>query len=140
MDLAQALLTPRNTAHRQYEALRAYLVECLPGPEVAQRYGYTYGALQQLVHQFRRQPDRQFFIDSPRPGVKTDDAVRQRIIVLRKQNLSIYELSHHPVPWRRCSRRKALRLQEEPAAEGNPGVLGPGWRAPLLLLCQQRSP
>jgi hypothetical protein len=93
MDLAQALLTPCTTAHRQYEALRAYLVERLPGPEVARRYGYTYGALQQLVHQFRRQPNRQFFVDSPRPGAKADDAIRQRIIELRKQNLSIYDIS-----------------------------------------------
>jgi hypothetical protein len=93
MDLAQLLLTPRNAAHRQYEALRAYLVERLPGPEVARRYGYTYGALQQLVHQFRQEPNRQFFVDSPRPGAKTDDAIRQRIIDLRKQNQSIYDIS-----------------------------------------------
>jgi hypothetical protein len=93
MDLAQLLLTPRNTAHRQYEALRAYLVDRLPGPEVARRFGYTYGSLQQLVHQFRREPNRQFFVDAPRPGVKTDDAIRQRIIELRKQNLSIYDIS-----------------------------------------------
>jgi hypothetical protein len=93
MDLAQLLLTPRNTAHRQYEALRAYLVDRTPGPEVAKRYGYTYGALQQLVHQFRRQPDRQFFVDSPKPGAKADDAIRQQIIELRKQNQSIYDIS-----------------------------------------------
>jgi len=93
MDLAQLLLTPRNTAHRQYEALRAYLVERMPGPEVAKRYGYTYGALQQLVHQFRRQPNRQFFVDSPRPGAKADGVIRQRIIDLRKQNQSVYDIS-----------------------------------------------
>lgn len=93
MDLAQLLLTPRNSAHRQYEALRAYLVERLPGPEVARHYGYTYGALQQLVHQFRREPNRQFFVDSPRPGVKADDAIRRSIIELRKQNQSVYDIS-----------------------------------------------
>ena len=93
MDLAQLLLAPRNAAPRQYEALRAYLVERLPGPEVARRYGYTYGALQQLVHQFRRQPNRQFFVDSPRPGAKADDVIRQRIIHLRKQNQSVYDIS-----------------------------------------------
>ena len=93
MDLAQLLLTPRNAAHRQYEALRAYLVERLPGREVAKRHGYTYGALQQLVHQFRRQPNRQFFVDSPRPGAKADDVIRQRIIHLRKQNQSVYDIS-----------------------------------------------
>jgi transposase len=93
MDLAQFLLTPRNSAHRQYEALRAYLVERLPGPEVARRHGYTYGTLQQLVHQFRRRPNRQFFVDSPRRGAKADDVIRHRIIELRKQNQSIYDIS-----------------------------------------------
>lgn len=93
MDLAQRLLIPRNAAHRQYEALRAYLVERLPGPEVARRYGYTYGALQQLLHHFRRRPDRQFFVASPRPGAKPDETIRQRIIQLRKQNQSIYDIS-----------------------------------------------
>jgi hypothetical protein len=93
MDLAQLFLTPQNTAHRQYEALRAYFVERLPGAEVARRFGYTVGSLQQLVHQFRQQPDRRFFADAPRPGIKADDAIRQRIIDLRKQNQSIYDIS-----------------------------------------------
>ena len=48
---------------------------------------------QQLVHQFRREPNRQFFVDSARPGVKADDAIRQRIIELRKQNQSVYDIS-----------------------------------------------
>lgn len=33
MDLAQAFLAPQNACHRQYEALRAYFVEQLPGPD-----------------------------------------------------------------------------------------------------------
>lgn len=93
MDLAQVFLTPQNARPRQYEALRAYFVEHRPGPEVAQRYGYTLGSLHQLVHQFRRQPRRPFFVDSPRPGAKADDALRQRIIQLRKQDQSIYDIS-----------------------------------------------
>ena len=63
MDLAQIFLAPRNATHRQYEALRAYFVERLPGPEVARRFGYTVGSLYQLCHQLRRQPDREFFVD-----------------------------------------------------------------------------
>ena len=85
MDLAQVFLAPQNTTHRQYEALRAYFVEQLPGPEVARRFGYTPGSLQQLVHQFRHQPKRSFFIDPTRPGVKADEAVRKQIVRLRKQ-------------------------------------------------------
>lgn len=93
MDFAQVFLSPRNTAHRQYEALRAYFVEQLPAAEVAHRFGYTPGSFHQLAHQFRNDPQRQFFVESPRPGVKTDDSVRQKIITLRKQNLSVYDIS-----------------------------------------------
>ena len=93
MDLAQLFLIPKNTTHRQYEALRAYFVEQLPAPEVARRFGYTRGSLHQLIHQFRRDPDRLFFLEPPRPGAKRNDLLRQRIIQLRKQNLSIYDIS-----------------------------------------------
>jgi hypothetical protein len=93
MDLAQVFLSPQNTAHRQYEALRAYFVEQLPAAEVAERFGYTVGSFHQLAHQLRNDPQRQFFVDNQRPGVKTSDTVREQIIQLRKQNLSIYDIS-----------------------------------------------
>lgn len=93
MDLANAFLTPENSKHRQYEALRAYFVEQLPAREVAKRFGYTVGSIHQLVHQFRQDPKRQFFAEPSRPGVKPDDAVRRSIVQLRKQNLSIYDIS-----------------------------------------------
>jgi hypothetical protein len=93
MDLADAFLSPRNTAHRQYEALRAYFVEQLPAAEVARRFGYTVGSFHQLAHQFRKDSQRPFFVDNPRPGVKTEDTVREQIVRLRKQNLSIYDIS-----------------------------------------------
>ncbi len=93
MDLAQAFLAPQNTTHRHYEALRAYFVEQLPAAEVAQRFGYTVGSFHQLAHQFRSNSEREFFVQTPRPGTKTDDAVREQIVRLRKQNLSIYDIS-----------------------------------------------
>lgn len=93
MDLAHVFLTPQNVAHRHYEALRAYFVEQLSGPEVARRFGYTPGSLHQLVHQFRQQPDRTFFAEPPRAGTPAADAVRQQIVQLRKQNQSIYDIS-----------------------------------------------
>jgi Transposase DDE domain len=93
MDSAQFFLEPKNTAHRQYEALRAYFVDRIPGPEVARRFNYTQGSLHQLVHQFRREPNRQFFVEPTKPGAKTDDKIRQKIVQLRKQNLSVYDIS-----------------------------------------------
>lgn len=68
-------------------------VDGLPGPEAARRFGYTPGSLQQLVHRFRQDPERTFFMDSSRPGIKADVDVRDQIIRLRKQNLSVYDIS-----------------------------------------------
>ena len=42
--LTRAFLEPRNTTHRQYEALRAYFVERLPSQQVAARFSYTPGS------------------------------------------------------------------------------------------------
>ncbi len=93
MELADVFLAPENSNHRQYEALRAYFVEGLSAREIAERFGYTVGSVHQLVHQFRQSPQRQFFAEPSRPGVKQDDAVRRSIVRLRKQNLSIYDIS-----------------------------------------------
>jgi len=93
MDPAQVFLVPRSPTHRQYEALRAYFVDHVAGPEVARRFGYTLGSFHQLVHQFRHGPPRQFFAEPPPRGARASDAVREQIIRLRKQNLSVYDIS-----------------------------------------------
>jgi hypothetical protein len=93
--LAEHFLQPSNATHRQYEALRAYFVEGCPGPEVAQRFGYTYASFRTLASEFRKEPNRPFF-KSPAKGPHTapkKQALRQSVIALRKQNLSIYDIS-----------------------------------------------
>jgi len=95
-DLARRFTAPSNATHRQYEALRAYFVEGLSGVEAARRFGYTPGSFRVLVHQFRRDPHRAFFLPpakGPHAAPKADP-VRDRIVGLRKQNLSIYDISH----------------------------------------------
>ena len=94
-DLTRPFLQPQNSTHRQYEALRAYFVEGLPSAEAARRGGYTAGSFRVLVHQFRQNPDRQFFLPAAK-GPKTApkaDRLREKVIALRKQNLSIYDIS-----------------------------------------------
>lgn len=93
--LAKHFLQPTNATHRQYEALRAYIVDGCPGPEVAARFGYTYGSFRVLVHQFRKGPYRCFFL-TPDKGphvAPKKQALRENVIALRKQNLSIYDIS-----------------------------------------------
>ena len=94
-ELARYFLEPANPTHRQYEALRAYFVADLPSVEVARRFGYTPGSFRVLCHAFRRHPDRAFFLEpsrGPRSAPKTDQA-RTRVIALRKQNHSVYEIA-----------------------------------------------
>ena len=93
--LAKRFLEPSNATHRQYEALRAYFVDGLPSHDAAARFGYTPGSFRILCHQFRRDPTRTFFLPSPKGPRPTPahDRIRETIVTLRKQNLSIYDIS-----------------------------------------------
>jgi hypothetical protein len=70
-------------------------VDGLSRKQAAERFGYTPGSFRVLVHQFRHNHDHQFFIP-PAKGPKSPaakDPVREQIITLRKQNLSVYDIS-----------------------------------------------
>lgn len=93
--LDKAFLEPTNSTHRQYEALRAYFVEGLSVSEVAERFGYTPGSFRVLASKFRANPEREFFLP-PGKGPKRapkKDRLTERVVDLRKQNLSIYDIS-----------------------------------------------
>ena len=95
LTFARYFLEPANCTHRRYEALRAYFIDGLPSAQVAARFGYTPGSLRVLVHQFRHDPERPFFVHPaheimPRSRQKR---LRDRVVALRKQNSSIYEIS-----------------------------------------------
>jgi transposase len=45
---------PAQPYHRQYESLRAVFLEGSSQKEVADRFGYSYSSLRQLVYEFRR--------------------------------------------------------------------------------------
>jgi hypothetical protein len=93
--LTRIFLEPRSPRQRQYEALRAYFVDHLSSGEAARRFGYTPGSFRVLCHTLRKNPDRAFFLP-PARGPATapkSDAVRERVIALRKQNCSVYEIA-----------------------------------------------
>jgi hypothetical protein len=48
---------PTQVYHRRYEALRAVMVDGRPQKEVAEAFGFQYGSLRLLVHEFRRSFD-----------------------------------------------------------------------------------
>jgi hypothetical protein len=86
---------PSNSTHRQYEALRAFFVDRIPSAEAAARFGYTPASFRVLVHQFRNQPERDFFVATPQAGRPPgrQRRIRDQVIALRKQNLSVHDIS-----------------------------------------------
>src|SRR6266700_106060 len=89
-------LSPQFPLQRQYEALRAFLVDDEPSAEVARRFGYSPGSFRVLCHQFRHDPDkRAAFFQASRHGPRqapARDRVRELAVALRKQNLSVYDI------------------------------------------------
>jgi hypothetical protein len=93
--LTKAFLQPTNSTHRQYEALRAFFVDEISSAEAAKRFGYSPGSFRVLCHEFRKNPSREFFLPpakGPQAAPKVD-RVRATVVGLRKQNLSIYDIS-----------------------------------------------
>jgi hypothetical protein len=94
---AEAFTAPAQVNQRRYEALRAYFTEGLSYAEAGARLGYTRWAMINLVRDYRAgklelfAPPRR---PGPLPGVApAKDRARGRVIVLRRQGLSAYEIS-----------------------------------------------
>ena len=94
-DMARFFLEPANATHRQYEALRAYFVEGLTIRKPPSASAIPQGSFRVLVHEFRQNPNRPFFLPPAKGPQKAPkkDKVRDEVIALRKQNLSIYDIS-----------------------------------------------
>jgi transposase len=96
-DEAEWFTTPAQVNHRRYEALRAWFVDGLTYQQAADRFGYTRWAMINLVREWRAgklelfAPPRK---PGPPPGLApAKERVRGRVIQLRRQGLSTYEIS-----------------------------------------------
>jgi hypothetical protein len=114
-DIRRFFTEPSHPRQRQYEALRAFFVDNRPSHEVARAFGYSPGAFRVLCHQFRREPDPQFF-HSASPGPRTQphkSKAHDLAMALRKQNHSVYEISQalkeHGTPLSPTAVREMLR-------------------------------
>ena len=93
---ARCFLEPSTPQQRQYEALRAYFVEGLSSQEAAARFGYSRGSFRVLCHDFRQDPGRLARLfraaqHGPQRAPRRD-RVRERVVALRKRNLSVYDI------------------------------------------------
>jgi hypothetical protein len=86
---------PAEPNQRRYEALRAYFTEDLTVAEAGARAGYTRASMASLIRDFRA-GQLHLFAPPGRPGPKSapkKDAARARVIALRRQGLSVHEIS-----------------------------------------------
>jgi transposase len=137
---------PEQANQRRYEALRAWHVEGLSYAQAGARFGYTRWAMVDLVRQWRAgkldlfAPPRK---PGPPPGTApAKERVRGRVIELRRQGLSTYEISARlateHTPLNRTSVAEILteegfgRLLRHPApqASTNPATPGRNTRLP----------
>ena len=89
--------SPQQVNQRRYEALRAYFVDGLSYAQAGARFGYTRWAMINLVREHRA-GKLELFAPPRRPGpapgtAPARDRVRGRVIALRRQGLSSYEIS-----------------------------------------------
>ena len=132
--------SPQQVNQRRYEALRAYFVDGLSYAEAGARLGYTRWAMINLVREHRA-GNLELFAPPRRPGpapgtAPARDRVRGRVIALRRQGLSSYEisarLSAEGTPLNRTSVAEILaeegfgRLLRGPAPEASISPATPG--------------
>jgi len=92
-DPANFFKHPKNTAHKRYEALRAYYMESITQEEAANRVGYSVKTFQSLVSNFQN-GNINFFVESQHGPTRRriSDYEQNKIISLRKTNHSIYDI------------------------------------------------
>ena len=91
----EAFARPASVNQRRYEAVRAYVLEGAPLAGAAAQFGYSPSALASLVRDFRA-GKLTLFAEAGRPGRKSapkKDAARGQVIELRRQGLSVHEIS-----------------------------------------------
>ena len=137
---------PDQVNHRRYEALRAFFVEGLTHAQAAERFGYTRWGMVNLVREYRA-GRLELFKEPRKPGpargvAPAKDRARARVIALRRQGLSSYEISAtlatEGTPLNRTGVAEILteegfgRLLRHPApaASINPGTPGRDTRLP----------
>jgi hypothetical protein len=87
---------PTQPNHRRYEALRAYFVENLTVAQAGARVGYTRASMASLLRDFRAGRLEGMFAPPGKPGPRAapaKDRARARVIELRRQDLSVHEIS-----------------------------------------------
>ena len=88
-DIRKIFLKPSTPLQRQYEAIRAMVIDDVPASVVANKYGYSVGSLYSRIRDLRT-GKLKFFVDLKRGPKKrrTPEHIRRLALEYRKENLS----------------------------------------------------
>jgi hypothetical protein len=85
---------PDVAGQKQYEALRGYFIDHIPGKEIARRFSYTYAAFNSLKQRFKAGSLTFLFTATPGPkGPRISSELREQIIEYRRKRLSAYQIA-----------------------------------------------
>ena len=96
--LAEYFSSATNPSHRQYLAMRMFLVEDRPAEEVAAHFGYSVNTIYTYVHRFKERlasSDEDPFFKEPKMGRKKLDhggEINDLVVAYRKRNFSVPEI------------------------------------------------
>ncbi len=94
MDPVKFFSHPKTPGQKQYESLRAFYIDHVPGKEIVRRYGYTYAAFNSLKQRFKNGEIPFFITPPPGPkGPRMSAEVRANIIEYRKKGVSAGQIT-----------------------------------------------
>ncbi|HED07064.1 MAG TPA: hypothetical protein ENI57_02995 [Ignavibacteria bacterium] len=93
MNILDYFLNPLSKRQKQYEAIRAFVVEKLSADEVAAKYGYKPSTIYTMLRDTRAGRLELFpIVKKGQKHRRTSNAYQKEIIGLRKQNYSIHDI------------------------------------------------
>lgn len=94
LDPIRYFKNPDVAGQKQYEALRGYFIDHIPGKEIARRFSYTYAAFNSLKQRFKAGSLTFLFTAPPGPkGPRISSELREQIIEYRRKRLSAYQIA-----------------------------------------------
>ena len=94
MDPIKFFSHPKTSGQKQYESLRAFYIDHVPGKEIVRRYGYTYAAFNSLKQRFKSGEIPFFITPPPGPkGPRMSAEIRASIIEYRKKGVSAGQIT-----------------------------------------------
>ena len=93
MDLEKYFKEPKSSRQKQYEAVRAFVIDKIPAEIIAQHFGYKVSTIYELVKR-AKSGKVVLFPDVPRGPQKrrTSEEIYEKICQLRKQSCSVVDI------------------------------------------------